>query len=152
MTWNTAATALLLVLVPVMGWISDRFIRRTHLVMLAIGLFGIGGYPLLLWLSSGSLAAVMVVQFVFALLIAVLCGVAPSLFVELFPPKDRLSGYSVAYNLGLGVVGGATPMLATWLIALTGNKNSLAALIFGVAVVGVVGAVWMKDRSREKLL
>ena len=80
-----------------------------------------------------------------------LCGVAPALFVELFPTKDRLSGYSVAYNLGLGVVGGATPMIASWLISVTGNKNTLAVFMIGVAVIGVGALFWMKDRSREPL-
>lgn len=95
--------------------------------------------------------AVIVVQMLFALFIAVLCGVAPAMFVELFPTKDRLSGYSVAYNLGLGVVGGATPMISTWLISVTGSKNALAGFMIGIAIIGVVALIWMRDRSREQL-
>jgi MHS family proline/betaine transporter-like MFS transporter len=118
MAYNTLATALLLVLVPVMGWVSDRFIRRTRIMAISMGLFGLSAYPLLFWLDSGGLAAVVLVQILFAVFIAVLCGVAPAMFVELFPTKDRLSWYSVAYNIGLGVVGGATPMISTWLISI----------------------------------
>jgi MHS family proline/betaine transporter-like MFS transporter len=151
MAYNTLGTALLLVLVPVMGWVSDRFIRRTHIVAISLGLFGLSAYPLLSWLDSGSLASVVVVQILFAVLIAVLCGVAPAMFVELFPTKDRLSGYSVAYNIGLGVVGGATPMFSTWLISITGNKNALAGFMICVSVIGVAALIWMRDRSREKL-
>lgn len=151
MTYNTIATALLLVLVPFMGWLSDHFIRRTHIVAISIGLFAITAYPLLLWLDSGSLLAVIAVQILFAVFIAVLCGVAPALFVELFPTKDRLSGYSVAYNPGLGVVGGVTPMIATWLIFVTGNKNTLAVFMIGMAVIGIGALFRMKDRSREPL-
>lgn len=151
MAYNTIATALLLVLVPVMGWFSDHLIRRTRIVAVSIGLFGIGAYPLLLWVSTGTQAPVLVVQLAFAVLIAVLCGVAPALFVELFPTRDRLSGYSVAYNMGLGVVGGATPMICTWLISVTGSKDALAAFMFAVAVAGVAAVLWMKDRSREPL-
>lgn len=151
MTYNTIATAVLLVLVPVMGWLSDRFIRRTHIVAASFILFGLSAYPLLKWLSGGTVLAVIVVQMAFAVLIAVLCGVAPALFVELFPTKDRLSGYSVAYNIGLGVVGGATPMTATWLISLTGNENTLAIFMIGVAVIGTAALIWMTDRSREPL-
>ena len=38
-------------------------------------------------------------------LLAVPIGSGPALFVEMFPESDRLSGYSVAFNVGLGVVG-----------------------------------------------
>jgi MHS family proline/betaine transporter-like MFS transporter len=151
MAYNTLATALLLVLIPVMGWMSDRFIRRTLIVAISLGLFAFSAYPLLSWLDSGSLVSVVVVQILFAIFIAVLCGVAPAMFVELFPTKDRLSGYSVAYNIGLGVVGGATPMISTWLISITGNKNTLAGFMICVAVIGVAALIWMRDRSREPL-
>jgi MHS family proline/betaine transporter-like MFS transporter len=151
MAYNTIATALLLVLVPAMGWFSDQFIRRTRIIAISIGFFGIGAYPLLLWLSTGTQAAVLVVQLIFAVLTAMLCGAAPALFVELFPTKDRLSGYSVAYNVGLGVVGGATPMICTWLISVTGSKDTLAAFMFAIAFIGLAALLWMKDRSREPL-
>ncbi|MDY6903956.1 MAG: MFS transporter [Thermodesulfobacteriota bacterium] len=151
MTINTISTALLLFLIPVMGWLSDRFIRRTHLVAISMVLFGIGAYPLLIWLSGGSLISVVIVHIIFAILIAVLCGVAPSLFVELFPTRDRLSGYSVAYNMGLGVVGGATPMLCTWIISVTGNPLTLAGFMLMVALIGLAALIWMKDRSRVPL-
>jgi MHS family proline/betaine transporter-like MFS transporter len=134
-----------------MGWLSDRFIRRTRIVAISLGLFAFSAYPLLAWLEAGSIVAVIVVQILFAVFIAVLCGVAPAMFVELFPTKDRLSGYSVAYNLGLGVVGGATPMISTWLISITGNKNALVGIMICVAVIGVAALFWMRDRSREQL-
>lgn len=151
MTYNTISTAFLLILIPAMGWISDRLIRRTHMVAISLALFGLGAYPLLLWASTGTAAAVLGVHLILAVLISVLCGVAPSLFVELFPTEDRLSGYSVAYNIGLGVVGGATPMACTWLISVTGHRLSIAGFMIAVAALGVVAILWMKDRSREAL-
>lgn len=151
MAYNALATGCLVILVPIMGWLSDRVVRRTHLLMVSVGLFAVSCYPLLSWLDAGSDTAAIVVQLVFAVLVSALCGVAPALFVELFPAKDRLSGYSVAYNVGLGVVGGATPMLSTWLISQTGNESSLAALVVVVAIIGVAALAWMRDRSREEL-
>jgi MHS family proline/betaine transporter-like MFS transporter len=44
----------------------------------------------------------------------------------MFPESDRLSGYSVAFNLGVGVFGGLTPMIATTLIAVTGFQTAAA--------------------------
>ncbi len=151
MIYNTIAMVITLFVVPFMGWISDKYIRRTHFIALSISFFGIVGYPLLSYVSGQGIAALILVQIVFSLLISVLCGVAPSTFVELFPAKDRLSGYSVAYNVGLGIVGGSTPMISTWLISKTDNELSLGFFVIVMAIIGVIGLVWMKDRSREKL-
>jgi MHS family proline/betaine transporter-like MFS transporter len=79
------------------------------------------------------------------------CGIAPALFVELFPTRDRLSGYSIAFNLGLGVVGGASPMAATALISLTGFDIAPAFYMVFWSALGFGALSWMTDRSREEL-
>lgn len=149
---NTAATLMLLILIPLSGWIGDRWFRRTRFIALSMLILALVSVPAYYWLSKDGLIAAIVVQFLFVALIAVPLGSAPAMFVELFPACDRLSGYSVAYNLGLGVIGGATPMLATWLIDVTGYASAPAALLTLGAVAALVMSVWMQDRSREPLL
>jgi MHS family proline/betaine transporter-like MFS transporter len=148
---NTAATALMVVLIPLMGWVSDRFIRRTHLIAIAIVLMMLIVLPLQYWMVSGSLWAAIISQFGLAILIAIPCGVGPATFVELFPTEDRLSGYSVAFNIGLGIIGGSTPMAATWLIDTTGSELAPAFYLVAFAFVALGSLIWMKDRSREPL-
>ena len=66
---------------------------------------------------------------------------------KLDPALPRLTGYSLACNLGLGVAGGTSPMIPTWFISVTGfgwapgAYFALAAVISGFALWG------MKDRS-----
>jgi len=86
-----------------------------------------------------------------AALVAIPCGVAPATFVELFPTADRLSGYSIAFNLGLGVVGGSTPMVVTWLIHVSGVEVAPAYYLVLFALIAIGGMLWMQDRSREPL-
>lgn len=148
---NTAATALLLFLIPVTGWLSDRLIRRTHFI--AVAMLGLAALavPLYVWFAGDGFRGAVIVQFTLVLILAVPLGTAPAMFVELFPAEDRLSGYSVAYNLGLGVVGGATPMLATWLIHATGLSIAPAGLITVAALVAFLVMLWVPDGSREPL-
>ncbi len=148
---NTAATAFLLLLIPVSGWVSDRLFRRTHYIAGAMLLMAVVAVPLYVWLAGDGVWGAVVVQFVLVTLLAVPLGAAPAMFVELFPAADRLSGYSVAYNLGLGVVGGATPMFATWLIAVTGLAVAPAWLLTAVALVAFLVMLWVHDGSREPL-
>lgn len=148
---NTAATAFLLLLIPLSGWLGDHLMRRTHFIAAAMFLLALLGWPLYHWLAADSWVAALVVQFTLIVLIAVPLGSAPAMFVELFPSRDRLSGYSVAYNLGLGVVGGTTPMLSTWLIDVSGLSTAPAIYLVAMALLALVSLLLMKDRSREPL-
>jgi len=148
---NTAATALLLVLIPLSGWAGDHLMRRTRLIASAMAVVCVSAWPLFAWIGSGGLAAAVTTQFVLALLMAAPLGSAPAMFVELFPACDRLSGYSVAYNLGLGVVGGLTPMISTWLIKATGLPVAPALFMSAMALLAVVCLLAMRDGSREPL-
>jgi MHS family proline/betaine transporter-like MFS transporter len=152
MNFNTGATALVILLAPLAGWLSDRYIRRTRLLAIVFFACGILAVPLHLWMmSSGSTLAIAVSQFVFGALIAFPCGIAPAVFVELFPTADRLSGYSIAFNLGLGVIGGSTPMAATWLISKTDLVISPGIYMAAWSGLAVVALFLMRDRSREPL-
>ena len=74
------------------------------------------------------------------------------MFVEMFPTEDRLTGYSLAFNIGLGLVGGTAPMIATWLIETTGMPAAPGLYLAGLSLVSVGALVFMRDRSREPLL
>jgi MHS family proline/betaine transporter-like MFS transporter len=149
---NTIATAIILVLIPVSGWVSDRFIRRTHFLAIGFFLLAVLAYPMFELILSGEYAQVLTAQLIFAVLIVFPLGSAPALLVELFPTDDRLTGYSVAFNIGIGVVGGTTPMIATWLIDKTSVISAPAFYLSMLAMVTVISLLMMNDRSRETLL
>jgi MHS family proline/betaine transporter-like MFS transporter len=73
------------------------------------------------------------------------------MFVELFPTRDRLSGYSVTFNVGMGVVGGSTPAVVTWLISKTGYSLVPGLYMAGAAMIAIAALMWITDRSREPL-
>ena len=56
-------------------------------------------------------------QMGFAVLIGLFFGACPATMVEVFPARVRCSALSVGYNLCLGVLGGTTPLVVTYLIA-----------------------------------
>ncbi len=149
---NTIATAMILALIPISGWVSDRFIRRTHFLAIGFFLLAILAYPMFELVQSGEYFRVLSAQLIFAVLIVFPLGAAPALLVELFPSDDRLTGYSIAFNIGIGVVGGTTPMIATWLIHITSVKSAPAFYLSILAMVAVSSLLMMSDRSREPLL
>jgi len=149
---NTVATALIIPLLPLSGLIGDRVFRRKTWIMLALAGLGVAAWPLYLWMASGGgVAAVVVTHLVLFTLLAGPLGSSPAFFVEMFPSRDRLSGYSVAFNLGMGFVGGTTPMVAAALTTFTGMDTAPALyLAFGV-ILAVTALRLAPDHSRGPL-
>ncbi len=147
---NVLGIALAIPLVIGSGWLSDHFLRRRTLLVAAFGLMAVSGWGLLAMAAHGS-AALAVAQLVLVVLVAAPMGAAPAMLVELFPLADRLTGYSLAYNLGLGVAGGTAPMIATWLISATGHDAAPGVYLSVAALVAAIGLWFMQDRSREPL-
>ena len=153
LTINTAMTVLVIPAMLLTAVVGDRFLPRRTWVALALLVLAVLAWPLYAWMvaAEGSVASVVVATAAAFALLAVPLGSAPALFVEMFPESDRLSGYSVAFNIGLGVVGGTTPMVATGLIAATGIVTVPALYMAAAGIVAVVALAFTPDRSREPL-
>jgi MHS family proline/betaine transporter-like MFS transporter len=138
---------------PLAAVVGDRWLRRRTWMGLAILLLGVVAWPLYEWMltSGGSLVSVIVTHAVTFGLLAIPLGSGPALFVEMFPQRDRLSGYSVAFNVGLGIFGGLTPMIATSLIAWTQAPTALAFYLIVATLVAVLALALTPDRSRAPL-
>ena len=149
--WINAVGLLVTIpLIPLSGWLSDRFwLRRTMIVGLNV-LVALLAIPLFA-LSKMNYLGLAATQLIFAALVAVPMGTAPAMMVELFPVSDRLTGYSLAYNLGLGVAGGTAPMIATWLISASGQPLSPAYYLTLATLLSAAAVYFMQDRSRETL-
>ena len=148
---NTVAEAVAIIAIPIAGWLTDHAIRRRSMLILAFALIfftAIGFFEL----SEGpSLERFVVAQFGFAVFLGMIMGTAPAMLAELFHSEFRLSGYSLAFNVGLGFGGGTAPLIATALIGFTGYTMAAAAYLM-VGAVMAIGALWlMSDRSREPL-
>jgi MHS family proline/betaine transporter-like MFS transporter len=147
---TTVATFLLIFLIPMMAILSDRFIRRRSILITAFLIALVCAVPMFI-LAVKSYILLFSVLVLFGIIIAVPLGVAPATLVEWFPTKYRLTSYSVIYNIGVGIFGGSTPMICTWLIKTTGNNLAPAYYLGAFIIISLVGLFLMKDRSRDTL-
>jgi len=121
---NSLALALMLGIAPVAGHLSDR-LGRYHLMIaaaVAIVLLIRPGFGFLL--NHPHASALAAFQAISAVLAALFIGPAPAAIAELFPISVRSSGMGLAYNFSVTVFGGFAPLIATSLIARTGNPLS----------------------------
>jgi MFS transporter, MHS family, proline/betaine transporter len=138
---NTAAMAVLLVVHPCVGILSDRIGRR-RVLMGAGGALMLLAYPLMSIMARGTPGAILAGQAGLALLIGSNGGSLPAAMAELAPWRVRCSVLSVGYNVAMALLGGTTPMVAAWLVARSGMAlapaiylSVAAAITFGAAVL-----------------
>jgi MFS transporter, MHS family, proline/betaine transporter len=147
---NTVNMLVLLGIVPLAGWLSDRVGRKPLLVA------GIGGLLVLSWplfwaLHHPSSASWNFVgQLGFSVCIGLFGGVLPVTMVEATPRAVRCSAISVGYNLCVGVLGGLSPLVATWLIRRTHDDLSPAYYVMAAALISLAATVTLPDRSRAE--
>ena len=79
-------------------------------------------------------------------------GPLAAFLVELFPTRIRYTAMSLPYHLGIGVLGGLTPLIASALVAQTGNNYMGLAypIIIAVATV-IIGAAFIREKRGVRL-
>lgn len=148
---NMAGQALALVIVPLAGWISDRWIRRRTFLACAFLLEAALAWELFVAVMKAGVAGLWLAQLLFAGILAVVMGTAPAMLAEQFPRGYRVSGHALVLNVGIGIAGGSAPMVAVALIRGTGSNLAPAAYLMTACVVSGVAALLLSDRSREPL-
>ena len=77
---------------------------------------------------------------------AMVYGPVAAFLVELFPTRIRYTSMSLPYHIGAGVFGGMLPLLATAIVAATGNIYDGLWYSVGVAAMTVaVGGLLLRD-------
>ena len=136
-----------LILLPVMGAVSDRVGRRGPLITASLAAL-ITAYPALLWLTAApSFGRLLAVALWFSAIFGSYNGAMVVFLTEIMPPGVRASGFSLAYSLATGVFGGFTPTVSTWLIHETGNR-AMPGLWLGLAAVMGLTATLLLHRRR----
>ena len=145
---NTIGLACLLPVIPLAGWLSDRFGRRALLMTAGIGIL-LCSWPLFIVFQQGDDGMILVGLVIFALLIGMAQGPTPAMMTELFPPEVRLTGIGIGYNVTLALFGGTAPLISTWLISATGTTIAPAFYLMTAAAISLVGAFGLPGPQRQ---
>jgi len=139
---------LLAVFSVVAGHWSDRIASRTHIMLIAGGLFVLAAYPCF-WLMDAypSLAAAMFAVGLLNLIKAGYSGVLPSVMSEQFPVETRAVGVAFSFSLSATIFGGFAPFVATWLIARTGDPLSPAYYLMATALLSIIALIAIQRRT-----
>lgn len=133
------------------GHIGDKYGRKTMLIIASV-LFIALTVPLFHMLSLGGFLTIVLIQLLFSLLLSVNDGTLPAFLSEIFPVEVRYSGFAFTFNSANALLGGTTPLMATWLMSKTGSQIAPAWLLVIASVIALVATVMYKKSDSVSML
>jgi MFS family permease len=108
--------------------------------------FNKAGYPAKADPAKVNWIAALAILFIMVIYVTMVYGPIAAFLVELFPTKIRYTSMSLPYHIGNGWFGGMLPLLATAIVATTGDIYAGLWYPIIVAVMTlVIGAVFLRD-------
>lgn len=147
---NSISMIVLLPVMVLMGWLSDRYGRRP-IMLGAAGLGMVGALPFFWLMHQGGPGLVLLGQLGFVLAVGAYIGAQPAIMVEAVPAAVRCTAIALGYNVTLGVIGGFSPLVATWLVARTTNDYAPAFMIMLAASISFLTILRFDETYRAKL-
>ncbi len=145
-TAAVAAAVLQAVVVPFVGIFVDR-VGQSRVMVASAALFVVTAWPVFMVVERGRTLEILMLGVCWiSLLKSFFSGALPSLMAKIFPVRTRVSGMSLAYNIGVPIFGGFAPFFAQSLIELTGSKLAPSYYLMATALVSLAALVALRRR------
>lgn len=135
-----------LVLTPYMGMLADRVGPARLMLAAAVVALAVAWPLFALMINRPSVPSLVLVITILGIIMAAYFGPLPTLLTEIFPTNIRTTGVSVAYNVGVTLMGGMAPLVLTWLLDVTGSLKAPSLYYMVVAVISIIGLVVARTR------
>ncbi|QEH92590.1 MHS family MFS transporter [Dermacoccus abyssi] len=132
------------------GALSDRVGRKPVVLWSGIGL-ALSIFPYFALMNTKSLALFAVGSFITSFFQSSIYGPLAAYLGEIFHPKMRYSGMSLAYQLSAIALAGPTPMIMATVIEKTGSTNGIAAYMVLLGVLTAVGAFFLPETNPKEV-
>ncbi|WP_085596108.1 MULTISPECIES: MFS transporter [unclassified Pseudomonas] len=143
------AVALMTLVIPLAGALSDRHGRRPVLMVFTL-VFFVMVYPLYAWIAAApSIERLLVMQLLLCSAIGGCFGPAPTALAEQFPIEVRSTGVSVAYNVAVMLFGGFAPLVVTWLSKTMATPVAPAFYVLLTSLLSLLAIYYLHDPLRQ---
>jgi MHS family shikimate/dehydroshikimate transporter-like MFS transporter len=138
--------------IPLFGWLSDLFGRRS-LYFLGT-LFTVGFAFPLFWMLDTKSPAIIAIAIIVALSFGhgTMFGLQSAFFPELFGTRVRYTGASFGFQIAAALGGGLSPIIATALADYMGGTAGVSAMLILLAIVTGTAAIFARETKSAALL
>lgn len=130
--------------VPLVGWLSDRFGRRpVYFVGAVLGAtWGFFAFPMM---NSGSYVVVTAAVSIGLMIHALMYAPQPAIMAEMFPTRMRYSGVSLGYQVTSIVAGSLAPLIAVKLLDIYGSSVPIAIYLAVACAITLVAVLFTRE-------
>ncbi len=148
---NTIGLLVLMIFIPVMGKLSDRWGRKPLLLACCVA-YIVLPYPIFTYLVGGaSYTELIIVQILFAILISMFSGPGPAAIAEIFPTRTRSTWMTSGYALAVAIFGGFAPFISVWLISTFDSPIAHSFYLIAAAIVSTIVIATLRETAHEPL-
>ena len=146
---TTVTSIIYAVFSPLFGWFTDLWGRK---VMLNIPIFllAILAYPIFFLLNHGGIFQILIIESIFALLMAAMTASYQIAISELFPTNCRYSSMSAAYNIGNALFAGTTPVVSMVMIKCFSSNYAPCYYLIIASLITLIVIYNMPETRRSK--
>jgi len=144
-------------MIPVAGWLADRFGRRSVLMIVTacIMVFGLSFdlflNPLVMGTGASANMGLMLLFLCIGMtLMGLTFGPMSAILPELFPTNVRYTGSGIAYNVSSILGAALTPFAAVWL-AKNHGVGSVGVYLSALSVLTFI-AIWLSKETKDTSL
>jgi MFS transporter, MHS family, proline/betaine transporter len=142
--------AVALVLIPLLGRLSDRIGRKPIVWVGSVGLIVLS-LPSVLLVRAETGFTIFLGLLIMGLLLICFSATMPSTLPSLFPTEVRGGALSIAFNISVSLFGGTTSVVVGALVSATGDLNWPAYYLIATGVIGAV-STWFTRESNGRHL
>jgi MFS family permease len=138
-------------MLPVAGWLIDRFGRRPTLLVISVGIILYGAvFSPLLAAGHASTTSVLIFLITGMALTGLAYGPMSAVLPELFPTNVRYTGSGISFNLASILGASVAPFIATWLTAKHGVAY-VGIYLMVMATISLIAQLAMRETSSRSL-
>ncbi|AOD21106.1 MFS transporter [Rhodococcus sp. D-6] len=142
------------VLMPIVIMLAGKFsdsVGRRPLILVGAALLMAWAFPFFWLANSASGPLLFIAMVVSSVGQALTYGPLAAFMGELFEPRVRYSGASLAYQLAAVAVSGVAPLVMTWIVAETASTVGVSIYIGAMAAVTLVCA-WLLPETNHRVV
>ncbi|MCE3555105.1 MFS transporter [Pseudonocardia sp. RS11V-5] len=145
-----AVMVVALILIPLIGRLSDRVGRKPIAWVGSIGLVVLG-LPMILLVRTETTVGVFVGLMIMGLLLICFSATMPSTLPSLFPTEVRGGGLSISFNVSVSAFAGTTSLVVGALVAVSGDLNWPAYYLIIAGAIGISSLWFLQEPNGRRM-
>ncbi len=149
--FTTVVNIFMTIAIPFGGVLSDK-IGRKKVIIFSITIATLSTLPMFATLTQELKYYHLIFEIVIGTCLGIFFGGRAAFYSETFPSHLRCTAVSLAFGISHPLFAGTTPLVAEFLMAMTGSYYALSCMMLVFAFAALISMSFLEDRTGKELL